>query len=390
MDKQTQDFIRCHRQEDVRLLALQAKRFPEVDMGEALVQIRGWQVLNHKVPSWCAIEELRFSPQLSLEQCSSEFTAEYKAVLITRLLPVCKKMVDLTGGLGIDFVSMARHFEESVYVERQSVLCELARHNFPLLGLPEAFIVEGEASDYLKEMSPVDLIYVDPARRDVNGQKVISIKDCEPDVAALASFLKKNSKITLVKLSPMLDIHRALTELDGVAEVHVVAVSNECKELLFVLSDSSSSTRIVCLNNDATFEFLPQEEQDATCVYADCLEAYLYEPNVALLKAGAFRLPAVRFALKKLHPNSHLYTSDKLISEFPGRVFRIEDYGGFGKTELKALRASLTKANLTIRNFPSDIASLRKRLKLSEGGDYYVFATTLANENKVWIRCVKA
>lgn len=391
----TRRFIREHRLEDVRQLALQAAKYPDIDMPLALTQISGWQTLKDKVPSWAACEEILYPPHLSLEQCSSELTARYKVSVMESKAGKRDTLADLTGGFGIDCAFLSPLFRQVTYVERQETLCDIARHNFPALELPHIAIQPADSVAYLQEMSPVDWIFIDPARRNGQGGKVVAISDCEPDVAALEELLLAKSRQVLVKLSPMLDLVQALHTLRHTSEAHIVAVTNECKELLLVLSKDSNihpdEVPVRCVNldtNQPTLTFTRQTEQKVECKYADTPGTFLYEPNAAILKAGAFRTLAYLYNMVKLHPNSHLYTSDTRIADFPGRAFRIEGWCGFGKKEVKDLLGEVKQANLTVRNFPASVGELRKCLKLAEGGDTYLFATTIG-ERKILIRCRK-
>ena len=391
LSPQTLAFIRLHRTDDVRTLALQARPSEGVDLTAALQQIAGWQVARRKLPRWSTTEGVLYPPHLPLEQCSSELTAAYKA----EVLGGGESLTDLTGGFGVDCSYLAQGFTRATYVERQPELCALARHNLPLLGCPHVRVHEGEAEAFLDAMEPVDALFLDPARRDAHGGRTVDIADCTPDVAALHDRLLRKGRQVLVKLSPMLDITRAVQLLPGVRQVHVVSVHNECRELLFLLTDGPADGGPVfhCVNFAAgvqRYAFTSAEEQSAACPLAPAVGSYLYEPNASLLKAGAFRSPAVRFRLSKLHPNSHLYTSDRPAEGFPGRAFTVEAVSGFGKRELKALTDGIGQANLTVRNFPSTVAELRRRLKLREGGDIYLFATTLADGRKVIVKCKKA
>lgn len=396
LTEETLQFIRLHRTDDVRSLALQAGRHPSVDMPAAVTQIAGWKAARTKIPTWAATDGILYPPHLSMEQCSSELTADYKAAIVAQAGGERHSLTDLTGGFGIDFSALAAKFERADYVERQEVLCELAHHNFPLLGLKHATVHQADATEYLQGMEPVSWLFLDPARRDGHGGKTVAIADCEPDAARLEPLLLAKAGRVLLKLSPMLDLAQALHTLKHVVQAHVVAVGGECKELLLVLAADAAlqpdKVPICCVNLPAAanvFTFSRQEEQNAPCIYADAPRAYLYEPHAALLKAGAFRSLASIYKVEKLHPNSHLYTSDTPVEGFPGRTFRIDGWGGFGKREVKELLKGENKANLTVRNFPASVAELRKRLKLSEGGNIYLFATTLADGQKVLIRCSK-
>lgn len=390
-------FIREHRNDDVHSLALQAKRYPQVDMPLAIVQIAGWQATVSKIPSWHATEGLLYPRHLSLEQCSSEVTALYKASLVHG-----EGLVDLTGGFGIDCAFLATQFKTVTYIERQEELCELAMHNFPLLGLKHIRVQNGDGVEYLQQMPAVDCIFLDPARRNEHGGKTVAISDCEPNAATLEKLLLEKGKQVMIKLSPMLDLSLAIRDMQHVSEAHIVSVNNECKELLLLLRPgddspeipSAMSQPIVCINfanqEIQRFVFTRKSEQATECSYTHEIGTYLYEPNASILKAGAFRSIASSFHLSKLHANSHLYTSNERIEKFPGRIFRITGYSSLNKKELKNILNGLDKANITTRNFPQSVAELRKRLKLTDGGDIYLFATTLNDERKIIIRCEKA
>lgn len=390
LSQSTIEFIRAHSRDDVRLLALQAPRYPDVDMPAAIVQIAGRQAAANKIPSWQSIEELWYPRHLSMEQCSSEMTAQYKSTLADG-----ETLTDLTGGFGIDCAFMASRFRKVSYVERQEELCEIAKHNFPLLGLKHIMVYNEDGVAHLQKMEPVDCIFIDPARRNEHGGKTIAISDCEPDVEELEELLLSKGKQIIIKLSPMLDLTLALKSMKHVREVHVISVNNECKELLLIIGNEPSQLiPIHCINltpkEKQTFTFTREEELTSECLYTKELGKYLYEPNASILKAGAFRSIASRYEVKKLHPNSHLYTSDLWIENFPGRSFLITGQCSFNKKEIKETIGELKKANITVRNFPATVAEIRKRTKLSDGGEVYLFATTLSNEQKVFIRCSKA
>ena len=389
-------FLQAHRNDDVRTLALQAKKYPGIDLAEAVVQIAGRQMAEKKLPSWAAIDGIRYPRHLSMEQCSSELTARYKASLVEG-----DSLADLTAGLGVDCSFLARRFRQVDYVERQEALCRLAERNFPLLGLPDVRIHCDDGTEYLRRMDPVDCLFLDPARRDAHGGKTVRIADCEPDVRALEPLLVEKGKTVMVKLSPMLDLSTALKELHHVAAVHCVAVHNECKELIILLKKEtdnvslSAEQEVIIHCEQMVDNFLSQhfsyslsEERAAACPLTAQVGTYLYEPGAALLKTGPFRLLGQRYGLRKLHANSHLYTSDTFV-DFPGRRFRVTGVAGFGKKELKTLLEGIGQANLTVRNFPATVAELRKKLKLKEGGEVYLFATTLADGAKVLVKCLR-
>lgn len=388
IDEHTKDFIREHANADVRQLALQATRYPMVDMRVAATQIEGRRLALAKLPTWARTDDIVYPVRLSMEQCSSEQTARYKASLVGG-----ERFADLTGGFGIDCSYMADRFSATTYIERNEELCRIARHNFALLG-KDIRVIHADSEEALATLTQHDWIFVDPARRDTAGRKVAALSDCEPDVCRLEKVLLEKAKRVMIKCSPMLDIAQALRELHSVSEVHVVSVNNECKELLFILESPAPSEPIVHAvnfsNGDTqTFTYRAAEEATAQCTYTDTVRRYLYEPNSSLMKAGCFRLPATRWDLEKLHRNSHLYTSDILHCNFPGRVFEVKSTDGFSKNELKRLTAEMKNANIAVRNFPERPEVLRKRLKLADGGDNYLFATTLADDRHVIIRCTK-
>ena len=508
MNQATQDFIRQHQDEDVRQLAFLGSKNPEVDMPFALDQIRGRKMARAKLPLWANIDGIIYPPHISMEQCSSESTALYKAELAARLLglpvsssenenaagnasdshfsKICEfvseravdseyaknegtfekkqiltesednvnevknetgqedfseeiEFVDLTGGFGVDFSYIASRLGmSSMYVERQAHLCEAAKENFGRLGLKNAIVKNGDGIEVLhsfaskKEAAASDslgitedqsqsllktnlglkLIFIDPARRDDAGNKVVSLKDCTPDVTVLQEEMLSKADYVIIKLSPMLDWHRAVSELNCVQEVHIISVNNECKELLLVLSarnmggmEASSADgaagevkhvgnlRIYCINDIQSFVCDEMEmEESSVRIAQPVLEEmqYLYEPNASLMKAGCFSVLSERYGARMLSKNSHLFVSRDLIAAFPGRSFRIIAISSFNKKELKRHLSGITKANIATRNFPLSVAELRKRLKLKDGGEIYIFATTLSDESHVLVITEKA
>lgn len=387
-DAATKEFIEQHRNEDVRTLALQSKRYPAVDMREAVAQINGWQQAREKLPAWAGTEGIVFPPKISMEQCSSEQTAKYKASLLGG-----GKFADMTGGFGIDFSYICRGFDEAFYIERNERLCEIACSNFSLLGLAHTKVMNGNSEQLLASLPQLDWIFVDPARRDGDGRKVVALSDCEPNVVTLEEQMLVKAGNVMIKCSPMLDITLACRQLNSVEAVHVVAVNNECKELLFVLGrGNADDCTIHCVNilKEGMQQFVFKQADEASCSinYSKEVGKYLYEPNSAIQKAGCSRVLATRLGVKKLHANSQLYTADNLVPDFPGRVFEVIEVLGFSKADVKKIQA-MQKANITVRNFPESVQQLRKRLKLSEGGDNYIFATTLADERKVLVVCKK-
>ena len=510
MNQATLDFIRQHQDDDVRQLAFLGSKYPEVDMPFALDQIRGRKMARTKLPRWASIDGIIYPPHISMEQCSSEQTALYKAELAARLLGLspsssengeekesenasnlhlseicefadkgvvdsefakneatCKKQqilteadrnvneikeephegdfseeigfVDLTGGFGVDFSYIASRLGvKSMYVERQAHLCEAAKENFGRLGLKNAIvkngdgievlhsfaskkeaaaseslgIIEDQSRSLLKTNLGLKLIFIDPARRDDAGNKVVSLKDCTPDVTLLQEEMLSKADYVIIKLSPMLDWHRAVSELNCVQEVHIISVNNECKELLLVLSarnmggmEASSADgaagevkhvgnlRIYCINDIQSFVCDEMEmEESSVRIAQPVLEEmqYLYEPNASLMKAGCFSVLSERYGARMLSKNSHLFVSRDLIAAFPGRSFCIIAISSFNKKELKRHLSGITKANIATRNFPLSVAELRKRLKLKDGGEIYIFATTLSDESHVLVITEKA
>lgn len=494
MNQATLDFIRQHQDDDVRQLAFLGSKYPEVDMPFALDQIRGRKMARVKLPRWASIDGIIYPPHISMEQCSSEQTALYKAELAARLLGLspssfengeekekesenasnlhlseicefagkgavdsefakneatCKKQqilteseenvnetkeephegdfseetgfVDLTGGFGVDFSYIASRLGvKSMYVERQAHLCEAAKENFGRLGLKNAIVKNGDGIEVLhsfvskKEAAASDslgitedqpqsllktnlglkLIFIDPARRDDAGNKVVSLKDCTPDVTLLQEEMLSKADYVIIKLSPMLDWHRAVSELNCVQEVHIISVNNECKELLLVLSARNmGNLRIYCVNDAQSFvcDELDMESSSVKIAPFTLEEMqYLYEPNASLMKAGCFGVLSERYDARMLSKNSHLFVSQAPIEAFPGRSFRIIAISSFNKKELKRHLSGITKANIATRNFPLSVAELRKRLKLKDGGETYIFATTLSDESHVLVITEKA
>lgn len=384
-----------NREADIRPLAL--KKVPEgVDVSWCLSQIEGYQLAKRKLPSWADTEGIWFPPRLSMEQCSSEHTAEYKREIAERLVGNSREatLVDLTGGFGVDFAYMARNFSKALYVERQEVLCDVAKHNFRSLGLEQAQVMNADGTEVLNGMETKDVIYLDPARRNDSGRKTIAIADCMPDVTSLQDILLSKGKHVIVKLSPMLDISQALRYLKKVEEVHVVSVKGECKELLFVLNATASNATVTfyCVNlntKDApliTTRTMHDKAEIAVVAHGDLQGMLLFEPNASIMKGGMQAEFAAQYGVRQLHPQSNLFVctqeeadamGEERLQHIPARSFRIMEASDFSKQALKQMLRDTRKGNLTVRNFPTTVAELRKKLKLQEGGDTYFFATTL-------------
>ena len=463
IDDKVKEFVKKHLQYDVNKLAL--SKFPEgIDREFVIRQIHARQVLSKKLPSWAESDELIFPKKLSLEQCSSELTAKYKTTLsstksheITRstnlhetsrkefsadsciladehladeekstnlhessrkefsadscnladehLVDEKRILVDLTGGMGVDTAFLSDNFDKAYYVEMQEELCEIAKHNFKILN-KNIEVVNDNAEHFLTICDKVDCIYLDPARRDEYGRKMVSLHDCSPDVAELHDILLEKAKTVIVKLSPMLDIDIVKKELKNIKEIHVVAVRNECKELVVILGQQTtdngqqtlpmahgSQLKAIDLREGWNVAFTEDEELEAQWTLADNVGKYLYEPGTACMKAGCFKLLSQKYNLDKLHRNSHLYTSDELVSDFPGRIFEVINVVPFDKktkkeissicqqttdnrqqtdSKLTALSSKL-KASVTVRNFPLSAEELKKNLGLQDGNDFYIF-----------------
>lgn len=394
-----EEFIKQHRNENPLSLAL--KKAPEgIDLQWCLRQIEGYGIAKKKLPEWTKTDNIWFPPRLSMEQCSSETTARYKQAIAERL--GCKVLIDLTGGFGIDFSYMARNMENAFYIEQQEVLCNIASHNFPLMGLQNIKIYNTACEEfwnqYVSDSTTAEkqrekiLIYLDPARRNNKGEKVFSINDCTPDVTLLQDSLLENSAYIMLKLSPMLDIAQARRQLKDISEIHIVSVKGECKELIFVMSKDSDRQHYYCVNLETdeapfTSDTSATTEQAEIAIPSEITEgAFLFEPNASIMKAGVQNAFARRYNLKKLHPMSNLFLGKEPIQNIPARQFIIERMSDFQKGNLKSFMQDIRQANLTIRNFPSTVEDLKKRLKIKDGGNIYLFATTLSDDTHVLIR----
>jgi len=381
----TLDFIQQHRSDDVRRLALQGTRCPEVDMTYALEQIAGWQKARTKLPSWAARDGIIYPPHLSMEQCSSEATAVYKAQIAGK----GRRFVDLTAGFGVDAAFIAEGFQQAVTIEQQEKLCAITAENYRLLGLNQVEVRCGNGVDYLHTMEHADLIFIDPARRDEHGGRTYGIADCTPNVLELREELLAKAERVMIKLSPMLDWRKAVEDLKAVREVHIVSVDNECKELLLVLSESAKPLQVFCVNDGQIFTFIPASAPSLSLPSLPSSFLFLYVPNASIMKAGCFGELAERFQIAPLDRNSHLFVSDREVPEFPGRCFVIDKMTTMNKRELKEALTGIRQANIAVRNFPLSVAELRKRLKLQDGGDTYIFATTVADKGHQLLICHK-
>ena len=392
----TEQFIKQFAAEDVHSLALKAQKYPDVDMPFALNQIAGRQAALKKLPSWAATEGVIYPPHISMEQCSSEFTAEYKHGILQRLAWENYTLTDLTGGFGVDFMYMSKGCKHAVYVERNKVLCDTAVKNTSVFGRDNVEIINDEAENYLSSMTGSDIIYADPARRDAAGGRTYAISDCTPDVIQLLPELLKKAKYVVLKLSPMLDHNKTVEDLNKVCkcvrEVHIVSTANECKELLVVLSKNASDEyTLYCVNDEDVFSYSSSDVHKATPIYKDddFTDLYLYEPNASIMKSGCFAQISETYKMPVIACNSNLFVSREINKEFPGRAFHIVRTTTMNKKELSRAMSGIKKANITVRNFPMTVPVLRKRLKLSDGGDTYIFATTTTSGTHMLFICEK-
>lgn len=387
-----QDFVREHAADDPVRLLLAASRYPDIDVPFAVEQIMARRQVRDKLPAWYANDSLLFPSKIAAEQCSSEQTAHYKQQLVEEADHLC----DLTGGLGVDTYFFSRKVRRVTYIERFAAYCDVARHNFSVLEAGNIEVCEGDSATWLDRLEDVTAFYIDPARRGDGNKRVFALSDCEPDLPALLPALFQKAPRVIAKLSPMADIRQTLALLPQTVTVHVVAVRNECKELLFVMERDAVGVEPVihCVNPGAeaapVFSFTLSDEQTAEVRLADGVKSYLYEPDTSILKAGAFKQVGLYYGVDKLAVSSHLYTADECMPDFPGRVFHVEEVFSFTGRLCKEIAKTCPQANITVRNFPLSVDELRKRTHIADGGDRYLFATTLADEEKVLIRCTKA
>ncbi len=384
-------FIWEHREDNPTKLALSAKKLPEMPLGFIARQVEALQKVRKKIPSWYQ-EGLVFPFPLSLEQASSEATARFKAGLFSG-----KSMADLTGGLGVDAYCFARQFEHVYCVEKTPAVMEAARHNLGVLGLDNVVFSAEQAEDFVTATDlPFDLLYLDPARRDDRKGKVFQLADCSPNVLEIKELLLSRAPKILLKTAPLLDIHLAIQQLSQVSAVWVVEYQGDCREVLYLLESDipagfAAPIHVVSLDHagqvEHAFDFTFHEEQQTACDVAPPSN-FLYEPIPAVLKAGAFKSFAARFGLKKLHANTHLYTSEQLIPQLPARSFRVDAVCKYDRKTVEQLIPE-KKANITTRNFPDNTEQVRKKLGLQEGGNTYIFAATDLANHKLILICSK-
>jgi len=389
VNQATIDFIRQHTDDDVRQLALQGGRYPEVDLTYALEQIAGRQKARVKLPSWAALDGIIYPSHLSMEQCSSEATARYKA----SIAGTGDLLVDLTAGFGVDMAFVSPNFRHAVSVEQNASLCTISSENFERLGLKNVKVICGDGVDYLHQMNHADLLFIDPARRDEHGGRTYGIADCSPNVLEIIDEMIEKASRVMIKLSPMLDWRKAVDDIGNhranVNEVHIVSVNNECKELLLVVSKEATPVHVFCVNDTDVFDFEAGNHLATEFLSVERSPHYLYEPNASIMKAGAFDLVANRFGITQVGKNSHLFVSDTPLQSFPGRSFVIDNIVSMNKREVKKALKDVSRANISVRNFPMSVAELRRRLKLKDGGDVYLFATTVERRGHQLFVCRK-
>lgn len=378
-------FVREHLDDDPNKLQFQKKNYPDNRVAIAVEQIRARERIRTKLPSWYANTAVFYPSELATEQCSSELTANYKARLVTG-----DTLCDLTGGMGVDSYFFSRAASCVTYVEQNPLYCEAARYNFQILGTENIEVINGDATQVAGTLT-AESYYIDPSRRTRDNRRIFALADYEPNVLEIKEQLLAQGKRLIVKMSPMEDITAVASLLPETTDIHVLSVKNECKELLFVLEATPANKAItvhtVNFAADGTeqyFAFTPEEEKEAPRRLTDTVGKYLYEPNSSILKSGAFKLPATRYNLSKLHQHSHLYTGDTLVCDFPGRIFQVRQVFDFSSKWLKQIAKTLPKANITTRNFKISADEIRSRGKIKDGGNTYLFATTL-NDGKAVI-----
>lgn len=388
LSPKVQDFISNHTTSSVTDIALSSSPFNGISSAELAQQIEGKQRLVKKIPLWVNTLGIYYPQRRSLEQCSSDIAANYKANLISG-----HRALDMTGGMGVDTWAIAQNFEQMIYCELNKELCNISTHNFKTLGVQNITTFNCNALELLqKNTEPFDTIYIDPARRDNYNRKMVSFTDCQPDVVENMDLLWQHTSQILIKASPMMDINRAISELTDVKEVHIVAVKNECKELLFLLEKGFSGEILFVAANlqyekREVFTFTASNELHATAT-TSLPQQYLYEPNSSMLKSGAFKLLSTRYNIHKLHAFTHIYTSNKLIKNFPGTVYTIKNISDYNKKQIKKLLPN-KKANIKCYNFIDKPAIVQKRLQLKDGGTQFLFAIKNIEDKFQLLLCEK-
>lgn len=392
----TLQYISAHAEDDVAQLALHPSKDPQVDMAVALQQIAGRQKAREKLPEWYATEGILYPKKVSMEQCSSSQTAEYKASLVQGV-----SFADFSGGFGVDTAAFSKKFTKGWYVEPQQELCELFQHNCNILDINNVEIINGTMEENFAAIGPVNTLYLDPSRRDMHGRRVVSLTDCTPNLPEWKSALLERCNILMVKLSPMIDIYQTLRDLPETYAVHVVAVEGECKEVVFLLSRgdamhcvSTTDSTIIAVDINKTttttrIQTTLQTERTTLPCIATELGAYLYEPNAAVMKAGIFNALSEQFRISKLAKSTNLFTANELHEDFPGRIFSIEAVHEFHPRKIVKDLSHLTSASIAVRNFPLTTEELRKTLKTKDGNGTYLFGCTLWNGSRVILQTNK-
>ena len=364
-----QEFLLSIEKEDIRSIGLKKSPFESVTSAEIAQQLKGLQVAKHKFPTFYQTKGIYFPPSVNLEQASSEATANYKASLVNG-----KKIIDLTAGLGIDSIAFSQSFDEVIHIEQNPDLSEIVAHNVKTLN-KNITCFNGTFDDYF-EQNPdekYDVIYLDPARRNASGRKFI-LEDLEPNILEyMDTFFEKAPKV-MVKLSPLLDLSLTIEQLPNITEIHIVSLKNEVKDFLIILEKEiqTQNPKIVCVNLESNQEILTYqfEEESLSNAQFGGPKNYIYEPNSSILKAGGFKIITSKYPVYKLHQNTHLYTSDELIADFPGRIFKIEEFIKNPKKEI-----AKSKANLLVKNYPENIDVIKKKLKINDGGNITIIFT---------------
>lgn len=397
MQAELRDFIQQHIDDDTAALLLSARRYPGIDVPFAVRQIEARRQLKGKLPEWCANPNLIMSGRVPAEQCSSEQTARYKRSIVEG-----RTLCDMTGGMGVDFWYMSEGMGRAIYTERDEGMCEAATHNFHALKdgqHPEVEVRHGDGQ--VLPIPQVDVIYLDPARRATDGSRVYAMEDCEPNMVEWQDELLRHARMVLVKLSPMVDLTDVLRKLKGVAEVHVVAVRNECKEVL--VKQVSAITSPAQLKGAVAValhcvDFLASSTIHYKATFPDASEAvvtehgvghYLYEPDVTLMKAQVFGSLCGRFHVKQLDYGTHLMTSEVFVPDFPGRIFEVEEQIPFTSKVVKRLKQSIPQANIATRNFILTADQFRQRTGIKEGGEVYLFGAKVKDVGQMLLKCRK-
>ena len=380
-----QEFIKSHKEQSVAEIALLLSKKPELDATFILAQINGLQKAKNKLPEFCNNPNIVYPVKLSMEQCSSEQTAIYKNTLVNG-----NSIIDLTGGFGIDSYYFSKQHNQVTYIEQNQELFEVVKENFKTLEVNNIETVNSSAEDFLSVTSTkVDIAYIDPSRRKEN-QRVFRLNECTPNIIELAPTIFNIADKILVKTAPLLDIKQSLKDLQNVTKVWIISVDNDCKEVLYLMEkDTISEPDIITVNltkANQNFGFNYEQESNSIVDYSEPL-SYLYEPNASILKAGAFNSICNKYDIKKLAPNTHLYTSKELVENFPGRSFKIDQAIPYSSKDFKKL--GITKTNVSCRNFKDKPEQVKKKLKLKDGGDFYLFATTDMYDKPILIICVK-